>query len=473
MDDDHVLDAAFAWLDVESLLRAAAVCRRWRQRATRDEAWRGRGSGSGAEVGWARGLRPRDVLLTSLNVATRWRRGRVTTTELARGDARWLCADGDWLAYREAAGRFVYDHKACAFLAPQVVRIHDAASARTAATLPVDAHAAAVSLAGGRCATLRWDALQGSSVCDVWTASADDHHGGGGGWGRAATLAFAQAFYDVREDKGDSGCGLQWQNDALLVYGRRCDRADGHQVCAEWLDAGTGALRPVARRPWQSLSSYDGLRAPVGRIVPVGASAFLVTENAVYALDPRADTGRRPPPLLKWQSGPTPRRRFVGCDALDDGRHIAVRCGVGDVGLVELWDVRAARAGAVLRVLPCWTRTLCATARGTVLLWTSRMLAYESEGGGRYRKHRLVEWDTTRGTAKKLLAVKVDEHQPQIDCMWADERRAVMSRGDSGLYVLDATARAATTPTNSDDETDARQPSQRPPVLRRTATDAR
>ena len=430
--DGHALDAVFAWLDGESLLRAGAVCRRWRERAARDEAWRGR---LVTEVGWARGMHPRDVLLMSLNCAAGWRRRRVTPTELARGDARWLCADGDWLAYREAEGRFLREPESGAFAWRRAVRIHDAGAEQTVATLPVDAEAAAASRAGGRCATLHWDAHRRRSVCDVWTASADDHDdSGGGGWRRASTLELPYAFYDVDKHwvAHSYDCGLRWQNETLLVYGRGTADQEA-RVCAEWLDAGTGALRSVARHSWRSVAFYGGART--GWIVGVGASSFVVTEDSMYVLDPRTDTDRRPPPSLlrlRQPSGGAVRRRIQRCDALDDGRHIALHWRTDEASSVELWDVRAARADAVLGVDPRWEQTLCTTARGTVLGWSS---GPDADG---YHRGALMEWDAARGTVDERLAVRFHPGQPRIGCVWADERRAVVRRGDAGLYVFDA-----------------------------------
>ena len=408
--DDHALDAVLAWLDNESLLRAGAACRRWRERTTRRDAWRGRV----AEVGWTRGMHPRDAYVRSLDVRARWRRRCVAVTELPR-NLKMLCADGDWLVcgHETMLPRDgVYGRSPC-------VRIYDAATTRTVAELAVHARAAALSRTNALCASLSPRAALSPVCdmrCDVWAPPR-----AGGRWRAACTVPIERTM--------SAAAALRWQGDTLLVYDNCCTAA-GPSCYAEWFDVGAGAARSVSRR------EYDDIPTG-GQLVCSGPLAMVASGWEIRVLDPRT---RDVVPLMTLRREPADHPIATEITALDDGRHIAmqryVRC-------VELWDVRAARADAtpVARLRDVrWHGILCATARGTVLGYADRPCPRHT-AVRRACGIAIEEWDTVRGSAEALLEVGDACDAESYGCAWADERRAVVMRvpGTALLFDADAT----------------------------------
>ena len=443
---DHALDAVFVWLDSESLLRAGAVCRRWAERASRPEAWRGRVAG----VEWARDLTPRDAYRRSLNVRARWLRGRhvAMTALVRRNDVDVLCADGRRLAYRcadEAVGAVAaddaddrWDGTALAWV--DAIRICDVASGRTVGSLPVHVVRVALARENVHCATT--GPQQDDSdreLLQVWSpaaaAAADCGTSGGvdvvAEWRPTctATLGATEHMYDS---------GLQWQGDRLLLY--RGVAGDAGEHVAEWFDVGDGEARVAARHSYRDGTMH-------GTLVCLGASAFAVSGRAIYALDPRAPPGGTGP-LMTLRSGARGAHEDTKAGALDDGRHVVTyphdSNPAGSPLGIELWDVRAARTDAApvaARYDRGWERLPCATARGTVLGWVRH----------RCRRHgitsfvqrcgeccaSLVEWDPARNSVETRLDVRTSAW---VRCVWADERRALLHHPDNEIYLVDADA---------------------------------
>ena len=425
--DCHALDAVFAWLDGESLLRAVMVCRRWAERAFRPEAWRGRTT----PVEWLREMPARDAYRRSLEARTRWRRGRVAVTQLAARNANLLCVDRHWIAYRpEDAGP---------------MRVYDVAGARTVGLLPCPANSVALSVRKARCATIRWEPNAcgtvgtGRPVCTVWAPPSE-----GLRW---------RVAYEVPFDGADICLPrVRWHDDGLLVC-TNTDSTGGSVV--EWFDAGAGAAVSVARHGFRN----TGMAGPL--LFGSGTRVFLTDMRVVHALDPRVPPDHRRP-LLTLCDGDAGYSRHDPV-ALDDGRHIAVLRSTArrfEPAGAELWDVRGASGRASLAAqLPDareWN-ALCATARGTVLGWVRRPCddrrncvspRYPCPGC----RVVLEEWDTARGSVEPLLAVGTG-HAMLLDDMfhvWGDERRTVLYydfRRADGLYVLDTDPNPAAAPT--------------------------
>lgn len=417
MDDYHALDAAFAWLDCESLLRAGAVCRRWRERAALPQAWRPHVT----VVGWTRGMDPREAHLASMRMRGRWRRGRgIAVTELAAcGDL--LHADGDWLAL--TCRRVVLGEDGLG--ASDAVRLCDIGGARTLAVLPSrtphEPTDAVLSRELGRCAVIG-TAWHAPTVCDVWAPVAAR----GGRW---------EAVYGIPCDGYD---GAHWQRDGQLVCCRR--RGVMPAATVEWYDVTAGAALPVSRVEHEAMGTDVAF-------VRVGDLDLLAAGETLHALDTRAPALA---PLMTFRSAFGTHTVFSNHAALGDGRLLAtsasnpggVRAGV------ELWDVRAGRRDAapvaVLRN-PHWCATLCGTARGTVL-----GSAYVPCGGHPADPmpcgdctQSLAEWDAARGTVETLLAADGNQRRCIRRFVWADERRTVVYLYGSSLFLLDAADAAA------------------------------
>ena len=420
---DHTLDAAFAWLDGESLLRAGAACRRWRERASRPEAWRGRVG----EVGWARALSPRDAYLRSLNARARWRRRRIAVTRLGHGKTHLLCRDDDWLLYECTDAVLGCDAHGVAALEPtRSACIYDAASARTVATLPVHAHAAALSNRHRRCAAITYPDIPSSdddaALCELWSPAADPSDDGGAPWRLAGSVTCGR--------RSGFRYTLQWHDDVLFAL--QGSALGNVPVVAEWIDWGTGAARSVSRREYPA--RWTQLEP-----VRIGTTAFVLCERELYALDRRTPPGDAAPLMTlgpPWAgSGPC----FRGVASLGDGRHIATHrpWSWTEAMVVELWDVRAAHAGATpvaeLRAMGI-VSVLGATARGTVLLWMRQA------GNGILPGSRtIVEWNTARGSLETLLVVR-QQFGRACHVIQADERRAVALYDDGQMFLLDADA---------------------------------
>ena len=434
MDDVHALDAVLAWLDAESLLRAAMVCRRWAGRATRDGAWRGRV----AEVAWTRGVRAHDAYRRSLNVRARWRRGRVTATALMLGRGRLLCADGDWLAVAVRGRGLCWTGGAAELEETRTVYLYDAAVSRTVGTLPVRATAAALSRDAARCVTIAHPAARRDRpVCAVWTPPPDAD---GGAWRSACEVPLGCRVSDSHR------MHLCWHGDALAVL-RDGPQGGDARVLAEWFDVGAGQARCVARHAFS---------VPAGCDVPWDhEGALLMVGNAVYALDPRAPP--EPPPLARLPRMETPLERSRVL-SLDGGRRFVTcatrACRYGK--RLELWDARAGTApvaalhderwydvprGIALRG-ERWDDVLCGTARGTVLgsatvpcaahRWCAVSLSECA-----WCRLSVREWDPARGAADEVAAVG-NSGTLYVSCPWADERRVLLDYGKEGLHLLDA-----------------------------------
>ena len=434
MYDHNALDATFAWLDGESLLRAGAACRRWRERATRRDAWHGRVT----EVGWTRGMRPHDAYLCSLNVQARWRRRHIAATTLLQGRGAMLCADGDWLAFRQLgrevrpSGQFEpWSH---------TVRIYDAAAARTVGTLTVPAVAMALSRDAGRCATV--DAAEGPAgraACTVWAPPSAAAAAGtyGNAWRAACTVPVDWDALDVNSGR------LRWWSGPVLAV---CALTRGHgnvRVRAEWFDLGAGEARSVVHREYGG-DGRDGWED--GLVQRDDAGAFVLYGDSFYALDPRPSSADQTPLMtLPPVAGGMDRRRLSYVSG--DGRRIVTYAHDRDRTRVELWDVRAGRSGVLPAVAAAaasdthWLYAMCATARGTVLGWAHRRCASHAKVLCDECHNAMEEWDPARGTVDEVMAVRGPESH-QMRCVWTDERRAVLQCFDGeGLHLLDADAR--------------------------------
>ena len=418
MDDAHALDAVLAWLDAESLLRAAMVCRRWAARATQDGAWRGRV----VAAAWTRGMTPRDAYVRSLRVRARWRSGRVAALGLAHGEQRVLAADGDWLACAcgyPVTGRAVMPY--CPVVQTRCVRIHDTTAARTVGVLPAHPGVAALSRRSARCATLP-DSPHPCQI-EVWgppatTAPAADD---APTWRRVGAVPWGP--------RGASRCGrLWWWGADDVLFAHHTPEDPRLPVVAEWFDlAGGGAPRSVSRREYRTR----------GDVVWSGAAAWVVAASRVCALDPRAPPGDLPAPLV------TLRHDFGGdsdreATALGDDRRLAMewRHRGTDVSVVKLWDVRAdSRPVAELRNPRC-RGVACGTARGTVLLWALPPNAARLHGDA--PPVGLAEWDPVRDCTEPLMPLCAECWPGSDGCRWADERRALCIAADGHAFLWDA-----------------------------------
>ena len=431
---DHALDAVFAWLDGESLLRAGMVCRRWAHRAVGKEAWHGRVAG----VRWARDLSPRDAYRRSLSVRSHWLR-RVAVTTLETG-LRPLCSDGDWLVYAHDRSH-PDDPSHCRYSGGPVpreyyrsTRLYDADLARTVAVLPDDARAAALWRQTARCATVTTEGpgpgmpyYTYSATCTVWAPAVPPDDRGREAWCKLCSFRLGETT------PGTAVVRWQHAHHRLLVY-----RATNSCCCVEWFDVGAGTARPAARQERAWSSSVQLVAAADA------SSAFLAVDNALYALDPRASADPGASPLLTFDAAD---HRSVA--DLGDGRHVvtghrAEKTGHRGSWCLELWDLRAAGARAApvatlyppSRHRPSWQDVpMCATARGTVLGLTHRECPQRAYCSAHVA---IEEWDPARGSTRKLFVAGDDCDFGHYTWRWADERRIIMGHNYLPGVLLDA-----------------------------------
>ena len=418
MDDAHALDAVLAWLDAESLLRAAMVCRRWAERAARDEAWRGRVA---AATGWTRGVRERDAYRRSLNVRARWRRGRVPAVTLSMDfHSEVLCGDDDRLAFTQRRHEVRWADGSADVALSRTVRIYDVAAARAVGTLPVCADVAALSPGARRCAT-----IDVRRECAVWRPTAETQDGT---WRAVCAVPFEG---DVL---GRSNARLRWQGDVLAVCAVD-SMAARVRVRAEWFDVGAGEPRLVGRR-----ECGDGHTRMFGQTLWCDAGAFALFGGSVYVLTAHAPPTDRAP-QMKLPPAANDRPRYLGLTFRDGSALVTYLYGQGGRCL-ELWDTRAARpeAAGTVQIAHC-RDILCVTARGTVLVWAETPCPQHTESGVDIScaacRVGIKEWDPARRTVDDALLVDHRSYS-RVHCPWADERRAVLSIEGGGLCLLDA-----------------------------------
>ena len=421
---DHVvLDAVLEWLDVGALLAAGGVCRAWRERAVRPEAWRARAF----PLAWARGMDARRAWGVSWGALGRWRRGawseRRTETPI-RGDT--VCADGDWLAGEPTTDR-------CA----DSLVLHNVATGRHTA-LPVargrGEYTSAVALDHRRGLVAMFSRLPTIPFCrfDVWSGcDGDGERDGEGAVAGHATYTCPIALATVgpgRDSLWEESVVLAWHGDALTMC-----MTSVQKTAHVWRLAirDDGVLQPLETRAypygfWHGNAAFAASHDEL----------YLVASGRAHAIDPRHGDALPGPPYagVGYHESALP----VG-----DGRHVAAVAS----DRLTYYDVRAASAPVELHApTALHRRALCGTSRGTVLLWATDGRSCADTFAG--RRFLLREWDPRDGAVRDLHALSHASGKIRAAC--ADERRIALfaaGRQDQDeLCVLDATERGPFSP---------------------------
>ena len=437
---DHVaLDAVLDWLDVGALLVAGGVCRAWRGRALRREAWAarrfppGRGSATDVRLAWSE----------SRNALRRWRRGTWSEQRMALPSfCHHMEADGDWLAWAAPPPPRMdpEDRNVHSGTKDDTIQLYDASTRRRAELRRRQTGRCLVSVAPhqrrGLVAALS-EGTRGKYACEVWDGRAEGHG--------------AHAAYDGTLETSLHHQRLFWHGDSLLM----CENGLQETATVERLvvrDDG-GGLCLADRR------AYRIRRAACGN--PMFAAShdelYLVTGWHVRTLDLR-----RPDHEPAESHHPHPDPHYID-DALvvGDGRHVATtESPMG--GRLVLHDVRAAGTPAAEMHEPTTRhkRPLCGTSGGTLLVWSERACtAHSTQASIAYECtaccYVLQEWDPRDGAVRDLVVVRRKSCHVWARC--ADERRIALRTWymfPDELRLLDATVRTPLPEPCDDDRRD-------------------